>query len=266
MKRALRSIVCMTTILTVCLLGGSTVFSLSPENNLFLATTPDAGSDYQDSLLFLGESTTAHLASRAVLTEGKQTKQVLTTKNKTMRLSPKITTQTVIDPQTQEQSTIAEAVARIKPAYLVLSFGLNGIVEFAKNPESYLKNYQKLIDVLQKSSPQTAIILQTIYPVTNPTDDSSWNFSESSEEINRMINALNEQLPALAAANTGVKIADTASVLKNESGSLRTEFCTGDGIHLSADAYKEILSYLRTHAYHIPMPLPITPDQWRNQT
>ena len=263
MKRVFRSIVCLTTILTVCLFGGSTVFSFSAENDLFLAYTSDAGIDYQNALLFLGESTTAHLASREVLSGGKQTEQVLASKSKTMRLSPKITTQTIIDPQTHEESTIAETVARIKPAYLVLSFGLNGIVGFAKNSESYLKSYQKLIDALQKSSPQTAIILQTIYPVTAPTDGSSWNFSQSPKEINAMIDALNEKLPILAAANTGVKIADTASVLKDENGALRTQFCIGDGIHLTAEAYKEILSYLRTHAYHIPTPLPITPDLWR---
>ena len=265
MKRALQSAICLMTILTVCLLGGSTVFSLSPENDIFLAETPDAGLAYQDSLLFLGESTTSHLASREVLSGGKNTAQILTAKNQTMRLSPKITTQIIIDPKTHEESTVADTVARIQPAYLVLSFGLNGIVGFAKNPESYLNNYQKLIDVLQKSSPKTAIILQTVYPVTTPIDGSSWNFSASPEEVNDMINTVNNLLPTLATANTGVKIADTASVLKDEKGALRTEFCVGDGIHLTAEAYREILSYLRTHAYHIPTPLPITPDQWRDK-
>ena len=182
-----------------------------------------------------------------------------------MRLSPKITTQTVIDPQTKKECTIADAVTRTQPAYLVLSFGLNGIVGFSKNPDTYLKSYQNLIDVLQKSAPKTPIILQTIYPVTAPTDGSSWNFSVSPERVNEMIHALNELLPTLAAANTGVKIADTASVLKDENGALRADFCVGDGIHLTADAYKAILSYLRTHAYHIPTPLPITPDHWRKK-
>lgn len=263
MKRTFQIFVCLITILTVCLIRGSTVFSLSPEEDIVLAKTPDAGLEYQNSLLFFGESTTAHLISREVLTGGKQTKQVLAGEKGTMLLSPKITTQSILDPHTKEKTTIAETVAKTQPAYLVLSFGLNGIVGFAKNPDSYLKSYQKLIDVLQKASPKTAIILQTVYPVTEPNDASCWKFSHAPQEINQMIQQINTLLPTLASANTGVKIADTASVLRDENGALKAEFCVGDGIHLSREAYAEILTYLRTHAYHIPTPLPITPDQWR---
>lgn len=266
MKQTIRFLTAFATVLTVCLFGGSTVFSVSPENDIFLAETPDAGIEYQNSLVFFGESTTAHLASRGVLTDGKNTAQVWANESGTLLLSPKITTQTIRDPKTGEKMTIAEAVAREKPAYLVLSFGLNGIVGFAKNNDTYLQNYQKLIDAIQSASPTTAIILQTIYPVTAPTDGSAWHFSASPKEVNAMIDTLNALLPKLANANTGVKIADTASLLRDESGSLMAEYCTGDGIHLNANAYTQILRYLRTHAYHIPTPLPISPDQWRSET
>ena len=263
MKKKLRFFIFSITALTVCLLGGSTVFSLSPENDICLAETPDAGTDYQDSLVFLGESTTAHLKSRGVLTGKTQTHQVWANESGTMLLSPKITAQKIIDPKTGAHLTVGEAVEAQKPPYLVLSYGLNGIVGFAKNKNSYLESYQKLIDVIQKASPKTAIILQTVYPVTSPVNASDWHFSESPEEINRMINTVNGYLLELAGANTGVKIADTASVLRDANGALRREYATEDGIHLTADAYTQILRYLRTHAYHIPTPLPITPDQWR---
>ena len=266
MKRTIRSLIAILTAWTVCLFGGSTVLSLSPENDVYLAETPDAGMEYQNLLVFFGESTTAHLANRGVLSGGKETDQVFANASGTCLLSPKIGSQTVRDPKCGKDMPLTELIAKARPAYLVLSFGLNGIVGFSKNHDTYLQSYQKLIDAVQSASPSTAIILQTVYPVSAPTDGSKWHFSQSAKEINQMICDLNSCLPTLAAANTGVKIADTASVLRAADGSLDPAFSSGDGIHLNANAYTQILRYLRTHAYHTPMPLPISPDQWRNQT
>lgn len=262
MKRSFRIFTVLLTAMTVCLLGGSTVFSFSDEEYL-LASTPDAGLDYQNALVFLGESTTAHLRARGALTDGTNTKQVLSGKGGTLLLSKKLPSLLLDDPLADTPVTLTESLRSRKPAYLVLSFGLNGITGFAKDPNSYLAAYQTLIDTVQAASPKTAVILQTVYPVTAPTDGSKWGFSHSVEEINKMIQAINQALPTLAAANTGVRIADTASVLRKADGSLDPQYSAGDGIHLNAGAYTQILAYLRTHAYHIPTPLPITKNEWR---
>ncbi len=263
MKRSFRLFTVFTAVMTVCLLGGQTVFSVFGEEYL-LAETPDAGLNYQNELLFLGESTTSHLRARGVLADGTETTQVLSGAGGTLLLSKKIPTLTLCDPLFPTSVTLAESLAARHPAYLVLSFGLNGIVGFAKNPDSYLAAYQTLIDTVQSASPKTAIILQTVYPVTSPTNGSKWCFSASPMEINGMIAQLNTALPSLAAANTGVRIADTASVLRASDGSLDPQYSAGDGIHLNAGAYMQILAYLRTHAYHLPMPLPLTPNEWRH--
>ena len=264
MKQAIRAFMIFMTVWTVCLSLGGTVLSVfALEEEYQLAESPDAGAEYQDALIFLGESTTAHLKSRGVLSGGKRTAQVWADESGTMRLGAKIATQTIIYPPTGEKLTIAEAVALEKPAYMVLSFGLNGIVGFFEKPETYERYYQSLIDIIQNASPQTAIILQTVYPVTSPKKPSDWHFSHSPERVNEWIDSINQLLPRIAAANTAVMVVDSASVLKNESGHLKPQYSIGDGIHLTKDAYREVLAYLRTHAYHLPMPLPITPDQWR---
>ena len=262
MKQPLQALISMITVLTVCLFYGSTVFSVFAED-MVLADTPDAGLEYQNSLLFFGESTTTHLKSRGVLTGKERTEQILANGSGTMTLSPKITEQEILHPKTGERMSVTEILRLQKPAYLVLSFGLNGILGFSKDIDSYLRQYQRLIDCIQQASPKTAIILQTVYPVRVAAKNEDWRFSVSPEEINRMIDVLNQALPSLAAANTAVRIADTASVLKDENGQLRADYATEDGIHLRAEAYQAILHYLRTHAYHLPTPLPITPDQWR---
>jgi hypothetical protein len=55
-----------------------------------LPQTPDAGAEYQNSLIFVGDSLTAHLRSHGVLKGGKDTKQVWTCENNTMTLSSEI--------------------------------------------------------------------------------------------------------------------------------------------------------------------------------
>lgn len=264
MKRAIQALIHIATILTVCLLGGNTVISVLADSP-YLSPNADAGIAYQDGLIFFGESTTAHLKSRGVLSGGNKSEQVWANESGTMLLSPKITEQTIIYPKSGEHLKLAQALQKEAPSHIVLSFGLNGIVGFAKDPQNFLCLYQRLIDTVQHASPHTAILLQTVYPVTAPKDANDWKFSCSPQEINVMIDTLNQALPSLANANTGVKIADTASVLKDEMGQLRKDYATEDGIHLRTEAYHAILRYLRTHAYLTPQSPPITTDQWRSE-
>ena len=127
---------------------------------------------------------------------------------------------------------------------MVLSFGLNGITGFIQNKKNYVDSYNKLIKAIQTASPDTCVILQTVYPVANAD-----SFSVDVDTLNGYINALNEWLPEIAAANQNVRVADTASLLRDGNGRLADAYNAGDGIHLTTEAYVAILSYLRTHAW-----------------
>lgn len=211
---------------------------------VYLSETSDAGIAYQDSLIFFGESTTSHLRSRGVLTNGTSTKQVWTDASGTRMLSSQGLSTPIIYPDTGESMTVARAAAAKKPAVMVLSFGVNGITNFVKNKSTYVNNYNKLIKTVQEASPDTKIILQTVYPVRAAT-----GYSVDTETLNSYIETLNSWLPEIAAANQNVRIADTASVLRASDGLLSPEFDTGDGLHLTAEAYRAVLTYLRTHAW-----------------
>ncbi|MBE6602182.1 MAG: hypothetical protein E7637_06755 [Ruminococcaceae bacterium] len=212
--------------------------------NVYLEESADAGIDYQDSLIFFGESTTSHLRARGVLSGGTSTKQVWADASGTRMLSSQGLSTPIIYPDTEESLSISQAVSAKKPAVIVLSFGVNGITNFIKNKSTYVNNYNKLIKTVREASPDTKIILQTVYPVRKAT-----GYSVDTETLNQYINTLNSWLPEIAAANQNVRIADTASVLKDSNGLLAQEYDTGDGLHLTADAYRAILNYLRTHAW-----------------
>lgn len=212
-----------------------------------LGETPDAGMKYIDKMIFFGESTTAHLRSRGVLTGGTGTKQVWADASGTRMLSSRTTSEPIIYPETGESLTVAQACAKAQPEYLVLCFGLNGIGGFIQNKSSYVSAYNKLIRAVREASPNTKIILQATYPVADGTGSQA--FGVDIATLNENINTLNSWLPEIAASHENVRFADTSMVLKNADGKLAASYDNGDGIHLTAAAYQEILAYLRTHAW-----------------
>lgn len=99
--------------------------------------------------------------------------------------------------------------------------------------------YAKLVRAIQKASPNTVILLQSIFPVTAGCKVLS----------NEKIDRANGWVKAVAAENN-CRYLDTQSVLKDGNNCLRDSLCNNeDGIHLNTEAYRLILSYIRTHAY-----------------
>ena len=203
-----------------------------------LDKTDDMGQSYIDSMIFLGDSNTAHMRSFGVLSGGKSTKQVWTPVSSTLALDSQITSKKIVYPETDEQITIAEAARRAKPKYLVISLGTNGLSYLDKEQFKYC--YTKLLNAIKEASPDTKIIIQSIYPVTD------WYKNLKNEKINEANGWLIE-----IATEAKVKYIDTASVLKNSNGALKETFNSyhNDGYHINAEAYEKILDYIRTHGW-----------------
>ena len=216
-----------------------------PSYDPILEESADAGMAYIDRMIFFGESTTTHLRSRGVLSGGTETHQVWADSSGTKTLSSKLLSETLVYPPTGENLTLAAALEKEQPAYLVLSFGLNNIAHFVNNKQNYVNNYNKLIDAVQKASPNTRIILQSVYPVSAACDD----FSVDGATVCSYTETLNGWLREIASTHENVKFADTASMLKAADGTLLPAYDSGDGVHLTAQAYQQILHYLRTHAW-----------------
>lgn len=218
----------------------------TPETNkdVTLGETADMGQAYLDSIVFVGDSTTAHLRSRGVLTGGTGTKQVWVPSDNTLLLDINITQKKIVYPRTGEQMTIAAAAASEKPAYMVLTIGLNGVTSFVNNKNLYQNCYGKLIDAIREASPDTKIILQSVFPVAA----NQKTFSVDAATLNGYIDTLNGYVKELAETKE-VRYLDTASALKGADGNLPHSYQNGDGIHLTAEGYRVILDYIRTHGY-----------------
>lgn len=199
-----------------------------------------------DGTFFFGESTTAHLARvGGVLDTPPLRRHVWRDESGTRMLDRRTPTSRVnyIDPNgTVHHMTFEEAVSAEQPRRLVLSFGLNGILFFQKNPDLFLKDYRRLIDRIRELSPKTEILIQSVYPIRCAD-----TFGCDLETVNGYISKINQCLFLFSKETENVIFLDTASVLRTESGALQEKFDAGDGIHLTNEAYVSLLSFLATN-------------------
>ena len=218
---------------------GNTLAPSDPpaDDGVTLPLTADAGTAYQDKIIFVGDSLTAHLINREVLTGGSATKQVWRCENNMMNLNSEVTAAKIIYPETGEKMTVAEAAAKAKPEIMIITLGTDWGVSYLSE-EEFKSCYTDLIKAIQAASPDTKIILQSIFPVT-----------QSCKTLdNTKIDNANKWVKAIASEN-GCRYLDTQTVLKDDKNCLKAEYCnSSDGIHLGKNAYEVILQYIRTHA------------------
>ncbi|MBE6556758.1 MAG: hypothetical protein E7664_03315 [Ruminococcaceae bacterium] len=249
--RILLTILSLSLPLFVCCRQTAAVADTEPleavERSCVLSPTEDAGKEYVDSILFFGESTTAHMVSRGVLSGGAETKQVLRTPSGTVNLGMDTPRVRVIQPYTGELVSLYDAVRAIKPRYLLLTFGLNGAVQnAAAGEERYAYVYTSLIQNMKEASPNTVILLQSCPPVAISMDMS--HYSVSAAELNERLRTINTWIERIS-QSTGTSFLNSAEVLTDENGYLYEDYQNGDGYHLSVRGYEVMLRYIRTHAH-----------------
>lgn len=219
--------------------------SKDKEESPIFTPCEDLGKEYIDSFIFIGESTTYHLKSRGVLSGGTQTKQVWASKSGTATLDARIASLRIVYPETGEEMSIYDAAKQKKPQRLILTFGLNGALAKYKSGEKYFKScYLLLIDEIRRGSPQTEIIIQSCFPISDKMDTSA--YLVDAKTLNEYIDTINGWALTLA-KEEGLGYLNTQEVLRDSHGYLRKEYDAGDGYHISTEGYKCILEYIRTH-------------------
>ncbi|MBQ8340757.1 MAG: hypothetical protein IJY22_00085 [Clostridia bacterium] len=194
--------------------------------------------DFLSELTFLGDSITAHMQQRSPLSP----KQIWATKERYLNLDSRITYARIVAPDTGNEETIASVAARLQPRYLVITLGVDyGVYYYRDKPQTFRLYYEKLISAIEKASPNTVIVLQSIFPV-----------AQSSAVITNEMIAKANAVIANIAEDRGLCFIDQTAVLSDPNGYLRPEYCySDDGIHLTAKAYDAILEHLKANETRI---------------
>ena len=196
-----------------------------------LTETADAGTDYLNDTLFLGDSNTVRLYNNGLISlqqfcakEGIGTHVVLNQGIVTLK-------------KDSNHYTIPQAVAMMKPRRVVMTFGTN---DTGMEVSDFIAHYTALIQAIQQSYPYTDIIVNTVPPV--PADHSNYPHMDQAkiDDFNMALLDLCEQL--------GVRFLNSAEALKGSDGYGIADYYTSGDIHLKSAGLKAVLNYLRTHA------------------
>lgn len=232
-NRIFISLLCLSSLL-FCSCGLAAAVSSSESE--------ETEASFLDTLTFLGDSTTAHMLSRAPLRDGAASKQIWATKSRYLNLSSRITYEKIVCPETAKEMTIAEVAATVRPAYLVITLGIDyGVYYYRNDQKTFVLYYEKLIDAIKTASPETVIILQSIFPVGRG----------SGVITNEMVDRANKTISEIAVRRNLVYV-DAATPLKDSEGYLAPAYCySEDGIHLTCAAYEVIFENLKKYEHAI---------------
>lgn len=201
-----------------------------------LSFTEDAGDEYIDKIIFLGDSTTYGLLYYEVLSGGNKSTQVWTPKARTFTLS-RVNYDKILYPDDGGEYLVKDAVKLKMPEILVITLGVNG-VSFM-DEDDFRNSYGKLIDDIKKESPNTKIVLQSIFPIASHYDKQIQINNEKICTSNGWILKIAEE--------KGVKYLDTYTALLGEDGYLPEKYQNGDGMHLNKEGFEVVLNFIKTH-------------------
>ena len=139
---------------------------------------------------------------------------------------------------------LSDAVKTYKPKRLVITLGANAVAVMTE--DYFISTYENLVKKVKENSPDTMVIVQSIFPV-----DIRWDtHANTNNSINNTkINRLNYKLAEMCERRE-VKFLNTAEVLKDSSGRLEKGLgYDSDGIHLLPSGNSKVVEYFRTHAY-----------------
>ena len=206
-------------------------YQIDNASTALLTETADAGTDYLNDTLFLGDSNTVRLYNNGLISlqqfcakEGIGTQVALSEGIVTFK-------------KDSNHYTIPQAVAMMKPRRVVMTFGTN---DTGMEVPDFIAHYTALIQAIQQSYPYTDIIVNTVPPV--PADHSNYPHMDQAkiDDFNMALLDLCEQL--------GVRFLNSAEALKGSDGYGVADYYTSGDIHLKSAGLKAVLNYIRTHA------------------
>ncbi len=211
------------------------------QSGVVLEETADAGREYLDRIVFLGDSTTYGIGYyyNQGYTELCPPSQIWTPSSGTLTLAYQ-STATVVYPKTGAEIPIIDAVTDAQPDIMLLTLGVNG-VSFMEE-QWFIDEYKLLINNIKAASPDTKIIVNSIYPVAN-------SYTHIDQISNEKIVAANSWLKRIC-DETGTKYLNTYEILVGDNGALPESSHNGDGLHLSGETFELVMEYIRTHAYN----------------
>ncbi|MBR2806749.1 MAG: hypothetical protein IKE18_08230 [Oscillospiraceae bacterium] len=219
----------------------SSVFESVPEvikkeeeyTSVILGESPNAGDNYIQDTLFVGDSNTVRLSYFGIVPSNSSAgivgigiKDISSIKG------------VFFYDLAESPTTVMRAVELMQPRRIIINFGTNDV--YRNNVKDFIDAYREAIAQLQKTYPYADIIIDAIHPV-----GASGEYPDVKQSV---IDDYNEALVDLA-DELGLHFLNSCEVLKGTNGYAKTGYVEPDGIHLTKEAMKVYVDYVKTHSH-----------------
>lgn len=217
-----------------------------------LGKTADAGEEYVEETLFIGDSNTLRMSEYGYVTG-------VTLQNSIgiegMGIQNAATNTCVRFAGYNSYVTIPQAVKLFQPRRIVVTFGTNNAGY--NTPESFIDSYRTFLDTIHNAYPYADIIIGAVPPIAYGCNYGAVNMG-AVDKYNAALAQMADELD--------YKFLNWSEALKDPStGYAKSGYTVADGIHLNEAAMKAMFEYFRTHSRIVddtrPKPLEPVPTQ-----
>ncbi len=196
---------------------------------VLLGKTEDAGSEYVEQTLFIGDSNTARISLYGFL----NLSNVIGVES--MGIQGVTSHKCVYFEGYSEPVTIPEAVKLMQPQRIVICFGTNNLG--SGSSDSFISEYKSALKAIKDAYSYADIIIAAIPPVGKNAAVSQ----QTADEYNVSLIEL--------AKSEGYTFLNISEVLKDSDGYIKSDYVIEDGIHVSRTGFQMLGRYFRTHAH-----------------
>lgn len=184
--------------------------------------------DYFDDTVFVGDSISYGIASYGYSTFDHVFAKVGLSQHSALTSKCVYTSRT-------SSMTIADALEKAKPGKVILTIGINIIYSYKS--DAFYDDYRKLVEKIQKATPKSKIIIQSILPVTQ-----RWANSNGKPNCHQAIIYANQKLFEIA-KEMDCYFLHSFEDLCDENGFMISEY-SSDGLHLSRKGYEKMFDHI----------------------
>ena len=199
------------------------------EDPTILAYNENTREGYMNNCIFLGDSRTVAMVSYGIISDSNALAKI--------GISHWQVLSTTFTQNSGNQYTLSDYLRSHSEPVIYVCFGVNGLNGMPE--DKYESTYTELVDKIIDLAGDRHIVLMSIWPVD---DNGRYRGSVKNEWVDKY----NDFLYGMA-VEKGLYYLDVASILKDEKGSIKKEYDSGDGLHYKASAYKDILDYIIHH-------------------
>lgn len=206
-----------------------------------LIETEDAGIEYVESTLFLGDSNTARFLNEI----NPETKKTYASKQNAIGVVgmgiDAIAAFPCMDFSTGRYS-MPQSVKILQPERVIITMGTNNLYGKSTETTSFIERYTAGIRAIEKAYPSVDIIVNSIPPVSRNTTYTNVSMTQ--------IDAYNKAIAKMCKDNKWMYL-NSAETLKDEKTGFAKDgyMVSSDGLHFSNKGLAALFTYIRTHSW-----------------